>query len=360
MSISPEVSLVVKRTFLEWIRTDAPRRSRPRSLTDSDLLGNDATKGVLDGCLSELDVDGSDTTVASCTSSESSPMATDTPPDLRSHPEAFPTTPVLGCVMEQMLVEADLSATAEVKDALGWPPSAMGALAEPYYFPHELYVDQSVPFPWGWAYLPCDDGSFSDCGMWVHGGAWPAELGPQVDCKDIGDCQGSDSASTADASASTGSDGGGAVEEARSTVMLREMPIGVDRDMLVQVLDQLGLYGLYDMVYVPVDFSSGSGLGYAFVNMVSPQDVAMIWKALDGFSDWGVDGSHDVCSVRWAEPHQGLVAHVERYRNSPVMHPDVPDDWKPALFAHGTRIAFPPPLKKLKAPKVRSKKAPAS
>ena len=27
-----------------------------------------------------------------------------------------------------------------------------------------------------------------------------------------------------------------------------------------------------------------------------------------------------VCRVTWSGPHQGLAAHVERYRNSPVMH----------------------------------------
>ena len=27
-----------------------------------------------------------------------------------------------------------------------------------------------------------------------------------------------------------------------------------------------------------------------------------------------------VCQVTWSGPHQGLDGHVERYRNSPVMH----------------------------------------
>lgn len=48
---------------------------------------------------------------------------------------------------------------------------------------------------------------------------------------------------------------------------------------------------------------------------------------------------------------------MERYQNSPVMHPDVPDEWKPALFVQGVRVDFPAPTKKVKAPKVRGKKA---
>ena len=30
-------------------------------------------------------------------------------------------------------------------------------------------------------------------------------------------------------------------------------------------------------------------------------------------------------------------AHVERYKNSPVMHKSVPDEYKPVIFADGVR-----------------------
>ena len=33
--------------------------------------------------------------------------------------------------------------------------------------------------------------------------------------------------------------------------------------------------------------------------------------------------------MNWSHPYQGLDAHIERYRNSPVMHEDVPDEYKP-------------------------------
>ena len=68
------------------------------------------------------------------------------------------------------------------------------------------------------------------------------------------------------------------------------------------------------------------------------------WESFDGFKRWSLpsakaktaesalfsgslgDGSlqllepREVCRVSWSGPHQGLAAHVERYRNSPVMH----------------------------------------
>ena len=43
-------------------------------------------------------------------------------------------------------------------------------------------------------------------------------------------------------------------------------------------------------------------------------------------------------------------AHVDRYRNSPVMHRDVPDEYKPVIFKNGVRKNFPRPTKKVKAP----------
>ena len=43
-------------------------------------------------------------------------------------------------------------------------------------------------------------------------------------------------------------------------------------------------------------------------------------------------------------------AHVERYRNSPVMHRSVPDEYEPVIFKNGVRKNFPRPTKKVKAP----------
>lgn len=52
-------------------------------------------------------------------------------------------------------------------------------------------------------------------------------------------------------------------------------------------------------------------------------------------------------------PHQGREAHVERYRNSPVMHPSVPEPYKPIILQGGERIPFPAPTKMPKAPRNR-------
>lgn len=138
-----------------------------------------------------------------------------------------------------------------------------------------------------------------------------------------------------------------ASEEWRTTVMLRNVPNNYTRDMLIELVNTLT--SSYNLIYFPVDFTTGAGLGYAFVNMCSPEDALALWSSLDGFSRWALP-SQKVCKVSWSHPHQGLTPHVDRYRNSPVMHPAVPDRWKPALFKDGERIPFPAPTKKLKMP----------
>merc|ERR1712007_80239 len=57
------------------------------------------------------------------------------------------------------------------------------------------------------------------------------------------------------------------------------------------------------------------------------------------------------CSTSFAEGMQGLEDAINKYRDSPIMHPDVPKKCKPVLFKHGQPIPFPAPTKTLKRPK---------
>jgi len=137
-----------------------------------------------------------------------------------------------------------------------------------------------------------------------------------------------------------------------TTVMLRNIPNRYTQSMLLEVLIEQGFRGLYDFVYLPMDFRNGVNLGYAFVNLITNEDALHFMQVFQGFSKWFVD-SVKVCEVSWAHPHQGRHQHVERYRNSPVMHPSMPDDYKPMVFKKGMRVPFPPPTKVIRAPKLR-------
>jgi len=137
---------------------------------------------------------------------------------------------------------------------------------------------------------------------------------------------------------------------ARTTLMMRNLPNNYTRDMLLEMLDAGGFSGLYDFVYLPCDFGRNANLGYAFVNLVAEDHTEAFWDTFDGFSQWSLPTAK-VCEISWGGPHQGFKAHVDRYKNSPVMHESVPDEYKPVIFANGVRKPFPSPNRKIKSPK---------
>lgn len=137
-----------------------------------------------------------------------------------------------------------------------------------------------------------------------------------------------------------------------TTIMLRNLPNKYTQELLVELLNNQGFTGKYDFVYLPMDFRNGVNLGYAFVNLLSHPDALQAIDIFQGFVNWDFESSK-VCEVSWAHPHQGLSEHVERYRNSPVMHPSTPEEYKPMVFQNGVRVPFPAPTKAIRAPKLK-------
>jgi hypothetical protein len=130
--------------------------------------------------------------------------------------------------------------------------------------------------------------------------------------------------------------------EVRTTLLLEGLPPVLTRDMFVLMLNSLGLFSFYDFVFLPVNFSSGLGIGQAFVNCLSPAGARQLWDIFDGLSDWSIP-SDSICTVSWLH-HQGLRTLVQRFRDHPIRQADVPDAWCPALYNQGVRVAFPHPL----------------
>lgn len=144
------------------------------------------------------------------------------------------------------------------------------------------------------------------------------------------------------------------VDEGRTTVMLRNIPGAYSRTELLSLLDIKGFCGRYSFVYVPVDFTRNVGLGYALVCMASHLDAQQLLEEFNNLVEWGApEHGNCPCEASWSEPRQGLQEHVDRYRNSPVMHKTVPDEYKPVLFEGSVRIAFPAPTKAIRPPRIR-------
>lgn len=140
--------------------------------------------------------------------------------------------------------------------------------------------------------------------------------------------------------------------KAKTTMMLRNIPSAFTRAMLADKLDEAGFRGCYDFLYLPVDHSTNIGFGYAFVNLSSPNGARHFKNAFHGYVEWAYPGG-EACEVVWSQAHQGLQEHIDRLRNSPVMHASVPDVLKPAIYVNGMRVPFPQPTKKPRAPRIR-------
>jgi len=138
----------------------------------------------------------------------------------------------------------------------------------------------------------------------------------------------------------------------QTTVMMRNIPGEYTRDDLLGLLDQHRFSGLFDLVYLPVDFRTELNHGYAFINFTTTENAERFRDHFVGFSDWLVP-SERICEVSWSDQSQGTDENVRRYRDSPMMHASVDDRFKPVLFHDGQRIPFPKPTKKIRAPRVR-------
>ncbi|CAK0824404.1 unnamed protein product, partial [Prorocentrum cordatum] len=143
--------------------------------------------------------------------------------------------------------------------------------------------------------------------------------------------------------------GGGCAET--TTVMLRNLPPCYTRQMLIDLLAKKGLSQHVDFLYLPMNFQLSQNVGYSFLNVTSKEQTERLFEVFESFQDWGVD-SDRLCSVCWSDT-QGLDANIERYRNSPIMRKEVPDEYKPTLLSNGVPVALPKPTRQLRSLRCR-------
>jgi hypothetical protein len=129
--------------------------------------------------------------------------------------------------------------------------------------------------------------------------------------------------------------------ESRTTVHIRNLPNNYSKKQVLALLDKMGFAGSYDFFYLPYDFRRGFSLGYAFVNFTCGEKALECFHTFGGFSSWPRSRSKKVCMVGWSHQAQGYEANVERWRDSTIMLPSVPEEYKPSVFEKGVLKPFP-------------------
>jgi len=134
----------------------------------------------------------------------------------------------------------------------------------------------------------------------------------------------------------------------KTTVMLQRLPLSIDVDTLIAVIDKKGFKCTYDYVYLPMDFRKERSVGYAFVNFRSATDARACKQMFDGFADWPVRHPK-ACATNYALV-QGYSTNVDRLKKSTLNSEGVKEEFKPRFFDEQGNIipnidVFGPPRK---------------
>ncbi|KAK1309996.1 Protein MEI2-like 4 [Acorus calamus] len=116
-------------------------------------------------------------------------------------------------------------------------------------------------------------------------------------------------------------------EDVRTTLMIKNIPNKYTSKMLLSAIDEHHR-GTYDFIYLPIDFKNKCNVGYAFINMIDPQQIIPFYKAFNG-KKWEKFNSEKVASLAYARI-QGKSALIAHFQNSSLMNED--KRCRPILF----------------------------
>lgn len=146
-------------------------------------------------------------------------------------------------------------------------------------------------------------------------------------------------------------------QDVRTTVMFRNIYNWYTVHDIKRLLNE-HCPGVYNFVYLRIDYSTGTNMGYCFVNFTDPLCVAAFMDKFEG-AEWPQDSAPNQRLVR-RNPRaagfshasiQGLDCLIEKFRNSSVL--DEAPDYRPKLIYSnedapmpsmvGMEYNFPPP-----------------
>ncbi|MCL7040282.1 hypothetical protein MKW94_014588 [Papaver nudicaule] len=134
------------------------------------------------------------------------------------------------------------------------------------------------------------------------------------------------------------------IKDARTTVMIKNIPNKYSQKLVLNMLDNHCIrcnekilaegdenqpLSAYDFVYLPIDFNNKCNVGYGFVNLTTPQAAWRLYKAFH-LQQWEVFNSRKICQVAYARL-QGLEELTEHFSNSKFACEK--DDYLPVIFS---------------------------
>lgn len=129
-------------------------------------------------------------------------------------------------------------------------------------------------------------------------------------------------------------------DDARTTLMIKNIPNKYTQKMLLATIDE-HFRGTYDFFYLPIDFKNKCNVGYAFINMLRPAFVVPLVERFNN-RKWEKFNSEKVCTITYARI-QGKNAMVAHFQNSSLLHED--KRCRPVLFhSEGPLAGEPEPF----------------
>ncbi|KAH7315752.1 hypothetical protein KP509_21G063900 [Ceratopteris richardii] len=122
----------------------------------------------------------------------------------------------------------------------------------------------------------------------------------------------------------------------KTTLMIRNIPNKYTQEMLIAMLDEhcmecnrslsqepsgsLEPISAFDFVYLPIDFKNRCNLGYAFVNLTTPQATRRLHRAFHG-RQWDEFNSRKICEVSYARLQMWTTWSLATLRFECFIHP---------------------------------------
>jgi hypothetical protein len=104
-----------------------------------------------------------------------------------------------------------------------------------------------------------------------------------------------------------------------TTLMLKNIPNRITREMLAEEIMSKMPVGSFDFLYLPVDFNSRAGFGYAFINCTSDDNVDLFISEFQKRRLNCCEGSYSKPIEVTIARVQGFTANVNRLISSPVL-----------------------------------------